>query len=115
MPLTTKQLVSTWNARRSDIEAKIAALQEELALLKGTTTGLRRGAKRKAVVRELRAKVSKRKGPSAAALKKMSAERKRVWAEVKRLGLKNLAELKKYKAKKSKPRARNARPQAVAA
>jgi hypothetical protein len=75
-------------------------LQDEKAYLKGATTGLHRGAKPKAAIKE--STKGQKKGLSAASRERMAAARKKAWAEVKKLGLKDLAELKAYKAKHAK-------------
>lgn len=100
MALTTKKVVGWLQARLAEIDSQLAALQDEKAYLKGATSGLYRGAKRKATIKELK-KVKKRV-LSAASRKRISAARKKAWAEVKKLGLKSLADLKAHKSKLAK-------------
>jgi hypothetical protein len=75
-------------------------LQDEKAYLKGATTDLHRGANRKATIKQLTK--GKKNGLSVASRKRISAARKNAWAEVRKLGLKDLAGLKAYKAKHAK-------------
>jgi hypothetical protein len=100
MALTTKKVVGWLQARLAEIDSQLAALQDEKAYLKGATSGLHRGAKRKTKLKELTK--GKKKSLSAASRKRISVARKKAWAEVKKLGLKDLAGLKAYKAKHAK-------------
>jgi len=97
MALTTKKVVRWLKARIAEIDSQLAALQDEKAYLKGATTDLHRGANRKATIKQLTK--GKKNGLSVASRKRISAARKNAWSEVRKLGLKDLAGLKAYKAK----------------
>jgi hypothetical protein len=100
MSLTTLKVVGLIRAKLREVEAQIKALEVERALLTNANAALHRGAKRKVKLKELTK--GKKKGLSAASRKRISAARKKAWAKVKKHGLKDLADLKAYKAKHAK-------------
>jgi hypothetical protein len=100
MALTTKKVVGLIRAKLTEVEAQIKALEQERVLLTNANAALHRGAKRKVKLQALTK--GKKKGLSAASRKRISAARKKAWKEVKKHGLKNLADLKNYKAKHAK-------------
>jgi len=101
MAMTTGNLVKQVRERLQKIDAELERLRVERAQLKAAVSGeaTKPGPRVAPQPKPLNS-------PSAAARKRMAAERKRDWAEVRKHGLKNLAELKAYKAKQAKARSK---------
>jgi hypothetical protein len=100
--MTTEKLVKMFRERLGHLSQERKRIDGEIAELKAAFSagGATVSKAIRRTVKKAKAKAKSGKGPSAAARKKMAAARKAIWAEVHKLGLKSLAELKAHKAKR---------------
>jgi len=102
MAITTDKLVKLFRERLGKLESERERISGEIAELKAAFSGGAAAPAKRKGKRGKKTKKGKGGGVSATTLKKQSAAKKKAWAEVRKLGLKNLAELKAHKARHAK-------------